>query len=1058
MTGNLARWSRFSVTVLRCCLAGLCLGGPWAGGLLARDKTPPPPKEQQWEFFEKHVRPVLARRCVKCHGPKKQEGGLRLDSRQAMLQGGDSGPAVVPGHPDKGFLVDAIRYGEVYQMPPDGKLPPEQVQAIVRWIAWGAPWPQEPKRPERAAEERTSRRGEYPFDFQQRARHWAFRPLWQGPLPEVADQAWPRQVLDRFVLARLEAQGLRPSRPAEPAVWLRRVTLELTGLPPTVEQLEQFLADPSPTARARVVDRLLASPEFGQRWARHWLDLVRFAETMGHEFDFEIPGAWAYRDYCIRAFNADVPYDQFFLEHVAGDLLPRPRRHPVRGFNESILGTAFFFLHQGKHSPVDVRAEEADRMDNQIDVLGKTFFALTLACARCHEHKFDPISIEEYYALCGYLQSSRRHLMPLCDERPLNRLAEQLTRLEHQRQRLLRQEKLRQVQAVLAELRRAGKEARAGNAPTAENAAPTKPVGGELPEYFRLRRGWQGWFVTGQAFGAGPVWEPWLDEQGRTRGFPVPVAHSGLVSSRLQGTLRSRTFVIEKPWLHVLLAGREAQFQVILAGFHLIRNPIYGHLKIQPKDDRFRWYAVDLSKWVGQRAYLELLDLGEGYIALGGARWSDTPELPSPGEAPAAPEATTVASGPGGSAPAAEKLLQRWACQPGSLSPDQARQVAALLQWAKRAGDGSPLPKLPPEVTTQLRRLAEQKRRLDKRLRYGPRVVVMVDGNGVDEHLFVRGNHKALGPLQPRRLPRILGGKDQPPPPPEGSGRLQMAQRALEHSGHLMARVVVNRVWHHMFGRGLVASVDNFGHLGARPTHPELLDYLAAELIRHRWSLKWLIRQIALSATYAQTSAITDPRAEQVDPQNLLLHRMNLQRLEAEAIRDSILAVSGRLDRQKYEGPGVLPHLTPFMQGRGRPDRSGPLDGNGWRSIYINVRRNFLTPMFLAFDYPVPMTTVGRRSTSNVPAQALTMLNDPFVLQQAQVWAARLLARSGDDSQRVQRMFLEAVARKPTPRELQAALAFLEEAAPGSNQQARLGAWTQLCHAVLNMKEFVFIP
>ncbi len=1026
-------WSLFAAALA-------LLGCPPA--VLAQHPAPPPPKEQQLEFFEKKVRPVLVRRCVKCHGPEKQEGGLRLDSRQAMLQGGDSGPAVVPGDPEDGFLVDAIRYGDVYQMPPDGKLPQEQVEAIVRWIGWGAPWPQAPEEKQPAAGKNKQAHG-YKFDYAQRARHWAFQPLRSGKPPQVKNRTWPKQPLDYYVLARLEQAGLSPSRPAEPAVWLRRVTLELTGLPPTLAEQEEFLADPSPEARARVVDRLLASPAFGQRWARHWLDLVRFAETMGHEFDYEIPGAWAYRDYVVRAFNADVPYDQFFLEHVAGDLLPRPRRHPRYGYNESILGTAFFFLHQGKHSPVDVRAEEADRMDNQLDVLGKTFFALTLSCARCHEHKFDPLTLEEYYALCGYLQSSRRHLFPLSDERVRLHLARKLRQLEHHRQRLLRQARVQSLRDVLPQLAQDKAAPTGAKTPAPPSLQPPLPSGAVRPGYFELRPRWQGWFATGEAFGPGPVWEPWLDEKGRLRGLPLPVAHSGLISPRLQGTLRSQTFTIPKRFLHVRLAGRGSQLRLVLAGFQLIRNPIYGHLKIEPNHEPFRWYAIDLGKWPGQRAYLELVDHGEGYIALADVVWSDSPRLKQPPQ-----QQSTLPA-----APAAQELLSRWAETPGELAPEEALQVARLLARAEAAGDkAAGAAPLSPKVQVQLRKLDEEKRRLEAQLRYGPRVVVMVDGNGVDEYVFVRGNHKARGPVQPRRLPRILGGENQPPAPADGSGRLAMAHRALDRSGHLMARVVVNRVWHYLFGRGLVASVDNFGRLGSRPTHPELLDYLAAELIRHRWSLKWLIRQMVLSATFGQTSAVTDAAAEEKDPQNLLLHRMNVQRLEAEAIRDCVLAVSGRLDLQKNEGPGVLPHLTPFMQGRGRPKKSGPLDGHGWRSLYINVRRNFLTPMFLAFDYPVPMTTVGRRSVSNVPAQALVMLNDPFVLQQAEVWSRRLLALPLEDGERLRRMFRQALAREPTPRELQAMLAFLREA------PSRKQAWEELCHAVLNMKEFVFIP
>ncbi len=352
------------------------------------------------ESFEKEVRPILAARCQSCHGPSKQKGGLRLDSRASALAGGDSGPAVVPGKPGDSLLVDAINYGEQVQMPPKSKLPPAEVAALTKWVASGAAWPVD----ERKGTGGTATVG---LIWQARAKHWSLLPVRRVDPPAVKDAAWPRSPIDRFLLARLEAEGLKPAPDAERRAWIRRVTFDLIGLPPRVEDVEAFAADRSDDADEKVVDRLLASPHYGERWARHWLDLVRFAETSGHEFDYAIPDAWRYRDYAIRAFNADVPYDQFVVEHLAGDLLPEPRRHPKDGTNESILATGFYFLGEGTHSPVDLRDEEAGRIDGQIDTLGKAFLGLTLACARCHDHKFDAITTKDYYALSGYLKSSR---------------------------------------------------------------------------------------------------------------------------------------------------------------------------------------------------------------------------------------------------------------------------------------------------------------------------------------------------------------------------------------------------------------------------------------------------------------------------------------------------------------------------------------------------------------------------------------------------------------------------------------------------------------------------
>ncbi|HSG72347.1 MAG TPA: DUF1549 domain-containing protein, partial [Planctomycetaceae bacterium] len=373
----------------------LCL----AAGLSGEDKITP----EQAEFFETKIRPVLAEHCWKCHGPEKQEANLRLDKYAFVLKGGDTGPAIVPGKPESGELVDAINYEATgYQMPPDGKLPREKIDDLTKWVKMGAPWPGADK------ETATDDQPETTIDFAARKKHWSYQPIANVAPPNVRQSDWISTPVDAFVLDKLERAGLQPASPADKRTLLRRITFDLTGLPPTLQELGEFLADESPDAYRKVVERLLDSPAYGERWGRHWLDLVRYAETAGHEFDYEIPHAWRYRDYVTRAFNDDLPYDQFIVEHLAGDLLETPRRRPDTGENESILGTGFYWFGQGKHSPVDIRAEECDTVDNQIDVIGKAFLASSIACARCHDHKFDPISTADYYSFAGFLQSSRR--------------------------------------------------------------------------------------------------------------------------------------------------------------------------------------------------------------------------------------------------------------------------------------------------------------------------------------------------------------------------------------------------------------------------------------------------------------------------------------------------------------------------------------------------------------------------------------------------------------------------------------------------------------------------
>ncbi len=371
--------------------------------------SPVKPDPSDVEFFEKKVRPILIARCHGCHGAEKQKGGLRLDARATVLAGGSTGPAVVPGSPKESLLVDAINYGETYQMPPKSKLPPEEIATLTEWVARGVPWGV--AAPSSAASPAPSRipGALSKAEFEARARHWSFQPLRTVSPPAVSPghSGWVRNPIDRFILAALEAKKLTPAPEAAKRTLIRRLSFDLTGLPPKPSDIVAFLNDRAPDAYEKLVDSLLASPHYGERWGRHWLDLVRYAETAGHEFDYEIPNAFRYRDYVIRALNLDLPYDQFVIEHIGGDALARPRRHPVEGFNESAIGAGFFVLGEGTHSPVDIREEQMRRIDNQLDVLSKTFLGLTLACARCHDHKFDPITSQDYYAMAGHLASSR---------------------------------------------------------------------------------------------------------------------------------------------------------------------------------------------------------------------------------------------------------------------------------------------------------------------------------------------------------------------------------------------------------------------------------------------------------------------------------------------------------------------------------------------------------------------------------------------------------------------------------------------------------------------------
>ena len=1042
------------------------------------------------EFFEKKIRPLLADNCFKCHGNGKKKGNLQLDSRAGLLRGGDSGPAIVAGQPEQSLLIKAIRYqDDNLRMPPRSKLADQHIADFAAWIKMGAPWPEK-------IAAHTAGPGDT-FDMAGRRRHWCWQPLQTCKPPAVRQADWPHSPIDHFVLAKLEANGLAPAKPADRRTLLRRVTYDLIGLPPTPAEIDAFLADDLPGAYAKVVDRLLASPHYGERWGRHWLDLVRFAETYGHEFDYEIPEAYRYRDYVIRAFNDDIPYDQFVVEHIAGDLLPAPRRHAVEHFNESILGTGFWFLGEMVHSPVDVRADEAERIDNQIDVLGKAFLGLTLACARCHDHKFDAITTKDYYALSGYLQSSRLQRTPI--DAPARRLQtiEQLKALKRHATHLAISAAAKRLHERAENFGHYLLSARVQKeiAPPHDPLYPWDRLWGPLtqPDQFIADRQalvqhlkdqvgqtsqalaaatvfedfqtgtFQKWFVSGDAFGTGPIQDarPLLSADPGSVQTVVPpgVAHSGLVSDKLQGVLRSQSFVITKKKILYHAAGRQAQINLIIDGYQLIRDPIYGGLTIKiDQGDDFQWHAQDVSMWLGHRAYVELIDNGPGYIAVDKIVCSD--ERP-PAYAPN-PLLVSLLGDPRLTSrdDLARKyqslfveIVEQW--QGGNLAAQaDCKERVALLNWllhhlpSQRQSDAS-------AEHGQLAGFVKHCKELEAALSPTQQCLAMADGTGWNDHVHIRGSPNRFGEEVPRRFLEAIAG-DNRPCSQRGSGRLELARCMIDRPDALLPRVMVNRIWQHHFGAGIVRSPDNFGALGELPTDPELLDYLATEFVRQGWSIKAMHRLMLLSSTY-QMASRSEEASEARDPQNKLWHRMPIQRLEAECIRDALLAVSGQLHRTLY-GPSVSPYLTPHMSGRGRPAQSGPLDGNGRRSIYLNVRRNFLTPLFLAFDYPIPFTTMGRRSVSNVPAQALALMNNPFVAQQAESWAAQALAQARQTPrERISDLYVAAFGRPPEDREMAEALNFLEEQGKRYNRVGDPQVWRDLCHVLFNVKEFIFI-
>ena len=912
----------------------------WLMGLVCAMAIGAEVTAEQAEFFEKRIRPVLVKECHGCHSDllAKPMGGVRVDTRESLA-------ALVSG----GRLAEVLSYRGAKKMPPSGKLAPEVLADFEAWITKGAPDP----RPAGGTAARAN-----VIDWTAARRFWAFRPVARPEVPKVRNAAWVRSPVDAFVLARLEQQRLRPAAPADKRALIRRVTFDLTGLPPTPEEVAAFLADQSEDAFTRVVDRLLASPHYGERWARHWLDLVRYAETNGHEYDNDKQAPWRYRDYVIRAFNEDVPYDQFVREHVAGDLLAKPRLSRDGSFAESPLATGFFWFGEVLNSATDSVKSRADEVDNQIDVLGKAFQGLTVACARCHDHKFDPIPTADYYSLAGVMHSTE--------------LREEVIDSPARAARI--REIRRELQALAAQQREL----------LGQKRRPSRTQYRDGDRVLARFDGtdFGGWRVSGAAFGEAR-WNPAANS-----------AASG--SDRFVGSLTSPKFRTGKEnYLHVRLGGTKADAKLKENGKLRVSSVCDGykgqHVAAEGGPGR-RWKTLTLVLERERTCYLEIVDHDrEGYIAVDEIVYSNHKEPP------ASEEGGAEDSAPG----------------PGTMA--------------------------------ELDRLSAQRATLEAEIPESQFATLAADLDPQDVRIHVRGSHQQLGEVAPRGFLRVVAGDQRTAV--AGSGRRAVADQLASRENPLTARVLVNRVWKHHFGQGLVRTPDNFGAMGEAPTHPELLDYLATRFMDEGWSIKKLHRWLLLSSAYQMSSHVT-PEAAATDPRNQWLHHQPVRRLEAEAIRDAMLAVSGRLDRA-VGGPSVVPHISKFQDGRGKP-ASGPLDGAGRRSIYVQVRRNFLTPLLLAFDYPLPISTIGARGSSTVPSQALMLMNNEFVAEQARRWAQRSRAIATEREARLRWLYESAYSRPPEPREMAEIQQYL-----GAREDE--DAWTEVAHVLMNSAEFYYV-
>jgi len=960
----------------------------------------------------------------------------------------------------------AVRGELKVKMPPAGPLQPEQIEALSRWIEMGAPWPGD-KEPEAAPSA---------FDLEARKReHWAWQPVRPAAPPEVRDTRWPLQPVDRFLLAKLEQKGLRPAPPGGKLTWLRRVFFDVTGLPPTPDDIAAFDKDNAADAYERLVDRLLDSPQYGERMARRWMDLLRYSESHGSEGDPDVPAAWRYRDYLIRAFNDDVPYDQLIREHLAGDLLPNPRWNRREQLNESLLGVAHLRMVEHGFQPVDPWEDRIKWMDNQIDVISKAFQGITISCARCHDHKFDAISQRDFYALFGIFYGARPTQVAVDAPEVLNRNRGGLIRLKGEVRRRLaalwRSESrhlfARKLDARLVEQVHGDRESplypvvALGDARSSRDWADGWRAELAARREFNATNFRKVWDLTSKDYDAWPRHGPGAPERASAAGefviepggarivngiYPAGV-YSGLLSRKHGSVITSPRFKIETGYISFrMLGGNFSSAQLIVENYPVPRGGIYN-LRHAAARDQMGWLQWDTAFWKGFTGYIEfstkddvafysadeearrtktaVVNDGRSWFGASQVVFHDSKLTPKE-ELP--PMAAVLDCPAGLYASCLQKRLadsiEAWAS--GSLTDAQA---ALLDYFVRNQLLGNSPDKLPD--------LVAEYRRLEQEIPVPRRAPGLLQEASPGHPLLVRGSPKDYGEPVPQRYLTALGGKPFADPM---RARLQLADEMASPSNPLTARVMVNRLWQYVFRRGIARTVDNLGKLGDEPAHPELLDWLAGRFVQDGWSIKKTLRLLLTSQAY-RTSSLAPAEAKEVDATSGPFFHIPLRRLEAEELRDAILAVAGQLDRKMY-GESVRVYYA-HDTGKTKGDRpKGPLDGGGRRSVYLEIRRNAADPFLEVFDAYKPTTTRGQRDVTNVPAQSLALMNGAFVTAQSGKFAEALRGELDPIGQ----IYLRALGREPRAAEREGAQTYAAE-----------NGLASLVLAVFNMKEFLYV-
>ena len=941
------------------------------------------------DYFESQVRPILVEHCYECHSEEAGErsGGLSLDRKAGWAQGGDSGPAIVPGQVESSLLIQSIRYAnEDLQMPPKNRLSAEDIAILEEWVARGAPDPRD------AGIEGAVRRDD--IDYDQARQGWAYRPLQVHLPPVVEGDNWCRSSVDAFILTKLHEAGFQPAADATPKHLIRRVFYDLTGLPPTREEVAAFVADPSTAALTVVVEDLMSRPAFGETWGRHWLDVARYADSNGGDRNFTFYQAWRYRNWVIDAFNRDMPWYDFVRAQLAGDLLPADSDDQRR---EQLIAATFLALGPKMLTERDKEKLWLDTVDEQIDTMGRAFLGLTLGCARCHDHKFDPVSQEDYYALAGIFRSTevvtgtRNGCVNVASwiERPLpGPQSDEITA------RVDRLELAMRITVERSYMQKAGGKMASGNLPLAGVIYDESDA--------ELIGDWQTSTYSANRFGQQYVHD---DQKGKGTNraiFRGSLPESGIYEVRVAyNAAGNRT-----DRLPITIEGQDGAHHVIVDE---TVTPEIGGL-FQPIG-RF-----EFEKGGECQVIFETTGTEDGYVIVDAVQFIAVTDIAREAEAIAAVDESDI-----------DPLF--------------------LMSEA--------------ELKKELSRLIEDLK--DEDVAMAPRDTAQPD----DCHLRIRGETGQRGPKIPRNFLQVL--HDGPPPAiPDGqSGRLQLAEWMVSDSNALLDRVIVNRIWHHLFGRGIVPTVDNFGRLGVPPTHPELLDYLASSFHQSGGSMKSLIRELVLSRVY-QLDCQAGVELARADPQNEFFGRHNRKRLTAEEIRDSILFLSGQLDPE----PGFA---TASPQGVDL-DKPFSFAEERKRTIYLPVARNNLATELAVFDAANPDLVSGSRDQTTVPTQALYLLNSDFVYGQAMALGKLAVdegagLRTGpspqtqtqDDqidnpSDAVHWLYQTLLGRAPDSVESQRALKLIADLSDGSRdrQEAEL-ACGHLAHVLLVSTEFLYL-